>query len=164
MNNNSLKIKKRGEDGNKIISVRIKEDILKHIDKFLANREMYMKRNLPYKTGVLLEGPPGTGKSSIANMIATEYNCDMVLINMSEFSKINTDFLATTINADDKFYVVVLEDIDCVIGDRQDENDDLENKKNVNKLLQFLDSTSSPTNVVFVATTNHVEKLDDAIF
>jgi SpoVK/Ycf46/Vps4 family AAA+-type ATPase len=82
---------------------------------------------------------------------------------MSEFSKINTDFLATTINADDKFYIVVLEDIDCVIGDRQDENDDLENKKNVNKLLQFLDSTSSPTNVVFVATTNHVDKLDDAI-
>lgn len=33
MNNNSLKIKKRGEDGNKIISVRIQEDILRDLDK-----------------------------------------------------------------------------------------------------------------------------------
>lgn len=141
----------------------VKDQIMHHIDKFLANRELYRKRNLIYKTGILLYGEPGTGKSSIANMIATEYNSDMVLINMSEFSKINTDFLASTINADDKFYIVVLEDIDCVIGDREDENDDLENKKNVNKLLQFLDSTSSPTNVVFVATTNHIDKLDDAV-
>jgi AAA+ superfamily predicted ATPase len=141
----------------------VKEKIINHIDTFLQNRSIYEKRNLLYKTGILLYGEPGTGKSSLANMIATEYNSDMVLINMSEFSKINTDFVTTTINADDKFYVVVLEDIDCVIGDREDENQDLENKKNVNKLLQFLDSTSSPTNVVFVATTNHIEKLDEAI-
>lgn len=141
----------------------IKEMILNHIDNFLANRSLYQKRNLMYKTGILLEGPPGTGKTSLTNMIATEYNSDMVLINMSEFSHINTDFLSTTINADDKFYVVVLEDIDCVIGNRDSEEDDLENKKNVNKLLQFLDSTSSPTNVIFVATTNHIDRLDDAI-
>ena len=141
----------------------IKETIMNHIDSFLANRSIYEKRNLLYKTGILLYGEPGTGKSSLANMIATEYNSDMALINMSEFAGINTDFLATTLNADDKFYVVVLEDIDCVIGDREDENQDLENKKNVNKLLQFLDSTSSPSNVVFVATTNHIEKLDEAI-
>lgn len=141
----------------------IKESIMDHIDKFFNNKEVYEKRNLNYKTGVLLYGEPGTGKSTIANMIATEYKCDMVLINMSEFSKLNIEYLTTTINADDKTYVIVLEDIDCVIGDRESEEQDLENKKNVNKLLQFLDSTSSPSNVIFVATTNHMEKLDDAI-
>lgn len=141
----------------------IKESIMDHIDKFFNNKEVYEKRNLNYKTGVLLYGEPGTGKSTIANMIATEYNCDMVLINMSEFSKLNIEYLTTTINADDKTYIIVLEDIDCVIGDRESEEQDLENKKNVNKLLQFLDSTSSPSNVIFVATTNHIEKLDSAI-
>ena len=43
MNNNSLKIKKRGEDGNKIISVRIKEDILTELDKI--SKESNYSRN-----------------------------------------------------------------------------------------------------------------------
>ena len=141
----------------------IKETILNHVNKFFANKNIYKKRNLTYKTGILLYGEPGTGKSTIANMIATEYHCDMVIIKMNQFANINIDLVTSAINADDKTYIVVLEDIDCVIGDRQSEKDDLENKKNVNKLLQFLDSTSSPSNVIFVATTNHIENLDEAI-
>lgn len=141
----------------------IKEKILKHVDMFFSNKDVYEKRNLTYKTGILLYGEPGTGKTTISNMIASEYDCDIVLINMSEFINLDIDFLTTTINADDKTYIILLEDIDCVIGDRESEEDDLENKKNVNKLLQFLDSTSSPDNVIFVATTNHIDKLDDAI-
>ena len=43
--NNSLKIKKRGEDGNKIISVRIKEDILKELDR-LATESNYSRNEL----------------------------------------------------------------------------------------------------------------------
>ena len=43
MNNETLKIKKRGEDGNKIISVRIKEDILCELDKI--SKESNYSRN-----------------------------------------------------------------------------------------------------------------------
>ena len=43
MNNNSLKIKKRGEDGNKIISVRIKEEILNELDRI--SKESNYSRN-----------------------------------------------------------------------------------------------------------------------
>lgn len=140
-----------------------KDEILNHINNFFYHKDVYDKRNLKYKTGILLYGEPGTGKTTIANMIATEFQSDIVLVNMSEFIKINIDALTSAINADDKNYVVLLEDIDCVIGDRESKDEDLENKKNVNKLLQFLDSTSSPSNVIFVATTNHIEKLDSAI-
>ena len=45
VNNNSLKIKKRGEDGNKIISVRIKEDILKELDR-IATESNYSRNEL----------------------------------------------------------------------------------------------------------------------
>lgn len=45
MNGESLKIKKRGEDGNKIISVRIKEDILKELDR-LAKESNYSRNEL----------------------------------------------------------------------------------------------------------------------
>ena len=43
MNRETLKIKKRGEDGNKIISVRIKEDILNDLDRI--SRESNYSRN-----------------------------------------------------------------------------------------------------------------------
>ena len=45
MNNNSLKIKKRGEDGNKIISVRIREDILTELDR-IAKESNYSRNEL----------------------------------------------------------------------------------------------------------------------
>lgn len=54
MNNTSLKIKKRGEDGNKIISVRIKEDILFKLDK-ISKESNYSRNeliNLILKYGV----------------------------------------------------------------------------------------------------------------
>ncbi|MBQ8339835.1 MAG: CopG family transcriptional regulator [Clostridia bacterium] len=43
MSNETLKIKKRGEDGNKIISVRIKEDILSELDRI--SKESNYSRN-----------------------------------------------------------------------------------------------------------------------
>ena len=45
MNEKSLKIKKRGEDGNKIISVRIKEDLLYELDK-IAKESNYSRNEL----------------------------------------------------------------------------------------------------------------------
>ena len=45
MNSNSLKIKKRGEDGNKIISVRIREDILSELDR-IAKESNYSRNEL----------------------------------------------------------------------------------------------------------------------
>ncbi|MBR2280108.1 MAG: ribbon-helix-helix protein, CopG family [Ruminococcus sp.] len=44
-NNEPLKIKKRGEDGNRLITVRIKEDILTKIDK-IANETNYSRNEL----------------------------------------------------------------------------------------------------------------------
>ena len=139
-----------------------KDRILKHINRFFDNSVIYKNRNLNFKTGILLYGEPGTGKSSLANAIASHFNMDLIIINMTEFQYININMVTKAINSDNKPYVVLLEDIDCVIGDRNSD-DDSQTKKNVNKLLQFLDSASSPSNVIFIATTNHIEKLDEAI-
>lgn len=132
--------------------------IFLHINKFLSNKEKYHARDLLFKTGILLYGPPGTGKSTVARMICSEYKMSMVLIDMSQFNNIDIDYITTSINADDHMYVVVLEDIDRVMDTK-----DSDRHEAVNKLLQFLDSSSSPTDVIFVATTNHLDRLDPAI-
>ena len=45
MDNNSLKIKKRGDDGNRVISVRIKESTLEELDK-IASQSNYSRNEL----------------------------------------------------------------------------------------------------------------------
>lgn len=137
--------------------------ITEHVDKFLSNETIYKDRSLLYKTGILLYGAPGTGKSSLVTAIATRYNYDLISIDMGTFATLDTNALVESINADNSKYVVLLEDIDAVVKSRTAEDADKEDKSIINKLLQLLDSTSSPTNVIFVATTNYVEVLDEAI-
>ena len=146
-------------------SNNIKEDIVAHIDSFFENKKVYEARNINFKTGVLLYGEPGTGKSSLANAIASKYKLNVVLVDMNTFATLDVGTLTSCINGDDKTYVVLIEDIDTIFNvNRADEEAvDKDDKKIINKLLQFLDSNSSPSNVIFIATTNYPERLDAAI-
>ena len=140
------------------INKDINDRLFTHINRFLSNKNKYQSRDLLYKTGILLYGEPGTGKSTISRMICTEYHLDMIIIDMSNFCKMNIDYITNSINADGEMYILVLEDIDRVM-----DNIETDKYEAVNKLLQFLDSSSSPTNVIFIATTNHLDRLDPAI-
>lgn len=138
------------------------DKVKKHLDTWIANKETYESRGLNFKTGILFHGIPGTGKTSIASAIATYLNCDMITIDASSFHMMNTTEITAAINADSKTYVVLLDEVDIVFRKREEATDD-ESKKTTNKLLQFLDGSTSPTNVVFVATTNYYDNLDAAV-
>ena len=145
----------------------VKETIIGHIDTFLKNESVYKERDLLFKTGILMHGKPGTGKSSLANAIATHYKCSLIIVDMNTFPRLDTVALSQSINADNDRYVILLEDIDCIFnslnrGENGDNTEiDKEEKRIINKLLQFLDSNSSPNNVIFLATTNHINQLEE---
>lgn len=134
-----------------------------HIDQWIRNEDKYLSRGLNYKTGILLYGEPGTGKSSLIKSICGDYHYNMVEIDLSTFNTLDTNVLASVISNTDGRQVVVLEDIDCLILDRENKDINKDEKAIINKLLQFLDSNSSPNNVIIIATTNHIELLDEAI-
>ena len=141
-----------------------KEKICNHIDKFNANKEFYESKQLLYKTGIMLFGEPGTGKSSLVKALASTYNRSIVNVNVSNLKYIDLVKLTQAINVDDvRDYIILLEDIDTLFLNREDDKSDKDDQAVINKLLQFLDSNTSPTNVIFIATTNHLERLDQAL-
>ena len=141
----------------------IEQKIKSHLDSFLKNKEAYTSRGITFKTGILLYGSPGTGKSSIAAAIANYLNCDMVMIDSGTFRYLNINEVTGSINADREMYVIVLDDIDVILTSRDDNKATTDDKATLAKLLGFLDSSNSPDNVVFVATTNHIELFDEAL-
>ncbi len=141
----------------------IKEEIEKHLDKWEANEDIYKERGLIFKTGILLYGNAGTGKSSLASAIAHRLNCALITIDMSTFADLNISEVTESINADDDRYVILLDEIDTVFTNREDDASTDKQRSTISKLLQFMDSQHSPTNVVFVATTNYKDRLDDAL-
>lgn len=138
--------------------------IVHHIENWLKNESIYQQRSLPFKTGILLQGEPGTGKSSLVVALATHFNMEIINVNMPTFRNIDVDRLIDSINADNNKYIVLMEEIDCVFGEADRKgNVDKEDKKYISDLLQFIDSPKSPTNVLFIATTNYPDRLDAAL-
>jgi len=146
------KIEKRSFDS---VFCKEKNEILDSIKRWQNNKDLFMKHGINYKLGLLLYGCPGTGKSSVARAIATYLDWQLVFIDLKNSSYAE---LTSALNSINPKQVVLLEDIDCAVGDR--ETDGV--ARSFELLLQILDGALSPTNVVFIATTNYIEKLDSA--
>ena len=138
--------------------------ITKFIDKFLKDVDYYSAKQLNYKTGILLYSEPGTGKSSLVKALACKYKRSICQVNIGTIEKVNFNELTSMINADSDKYIVLFEDIDTLYLNRDKVTEDGKSYNDIiNGLLQFLDSTSSPNNVIFLATTNHYDRLDPAL-
>ena len=64
------------------------------LDEFMSNKSWYRERGIAYKVGMLLSGPPGTGKTNLVRHLAIRYDMDIFSLNL----KTNGHGLANTIN------------------------------------------------------------------
>lgn len=124
--------------------------VLSIIRRFWESRERYHRFGLLYKRGVLLWGPPGSGKTVTLNLLCRELiqTHDGIVLMCD-----HPDFTVRAINClraiePQRSLIVLIEDIDELI-----------NRHSEHSILALLDGEHKTDNVVFLATTNYPERL-----
>lgn len=134
--------------------------ILGYLNNFMSNRAAYLKADLPFRTGILLYGDPGSGKSSTALAIANELKMNVYIVNLT--SLMSDEALSDAFAAVPANSIIILEDIDIVSAVKKRDDDD-DNGVTMTGMLNVLDGFQSPPGVITIMTTNRKDVLDEAI-
>lgn len=162
----AMPMTKRGFD-TVILNDGILEEITEHIDTFISERETYRKLGTPYRYGLCLHGPTGTGKTSLVQALATHYRKDVYLLSLSAVS--SDSGLQNLIHATSPGSIVLFEDVDSQGVDLRERTEDTMIKRGDNKekitfsgILNAIDGLTTPEDRIFVYTTNTFEVFDSA--
>ncbi|KAJ5266949.1 hypothetical protein N7478_009757 [Penicillium angulare] len=148
-----------------VLAEGVKERIVDDVQDFISSSSWYHDRGIPYRRGYLLYGPPGTGKSSFIQALAGELDYDIAILNLSERG-LTDDRLNHLLTIVPNRTLVLLEDVDAAFSNRRTQTDsDGYRGANVtfSGLLNALDGVASAEERIIFLTTNHVERLDEAL-
>ncbi|KAJ2996038.1 hypothetical protein NUW58_g1105 [Xylaria curta] len=147
-----------------VLDEGVKENIVNDARDFLARRQWYVDRGIPYRRGYLLYGPPGSGKSSFIQALAGELDYSVAMINLSEIG-VTDDKLAFLLTKLPERSIVLLEDADSAFVNRKRRDADGYSGGTVtfSGLLNALDGLSAGEERIAFLTTNHIELLDPAL-
>jgi len=144
------------------ISFDHKQELLDDMKHFLSieTEKKYRRIGRPYHRNYLLEGIPGTGKTSIIYAMASELNMSVAIINFTV--ELNDTKFMRAIQKLPEDSILVLEDIDHLFIERK-KNDDCKNAVTFSGILNALDGLVSQDRLVTFLTTNHKCHLDKAL-
>ena len=147
-----------------------KENLSEIVD-YLHNPNKYTEAGASMPKGLLLVGPPGTGKTMLAKAVAGEANVPFFSISGSEFVEMFVGMGASKVRdlfkqAKEKAPCIVFIDEIDAIGQKRSSgagggND--EREQTLNQLLTEMDGFEGNTGVIILAATNRPESLDPAL-
>ncbi len=146
------------------------KESLSEIVDYLHNPNKYKEIGASMPKGILLVGPPGTGKTMLAKAVAGEANVPFFSMSGSEFVEMFVGMGASKVRdlfkqAKEKAPCIVFIDEIDAIGQKRDGriggND--EREQTLNQLLTEMDGFEENTGVVILAATNRPESLDPAL-
>ncbi len=135
-------------------------EVIKGITDFWSREEAFRRYGLPFKRGILLHGPAGMGKTSTLQIIAREVISQGGIALNYNVNLFSYGYRALRQVQPDAPLVVFIEDIETYEASPFPKNG---NSDNTAAFLNMLDGTENISRVVFLATTNHPERLSARI-
>ncbi|MDY6323586.1 MAG: ATP-dependent zinc metalloprotease FtsH [Catonella sp.] len=173
MGKSNARVYVKSSDGIKFSDVAGEEEAkenLAEIVNYLHDPEKYREIGASMPKGVLLVGPPGTGKTMLAKAVAGEANVPFFSMSGSEFVEMFVGMGASKVRdlfkqAKEKApCIVFIDEIDAIGKKREgglSTND--EREQTLNQLLTEMDGFEGNNGVIILAATNRPESLDPAL-
>lgn len=155
---NTVKTKKKRALNSVFLHEKFVEDILEDVQEFIDSEEWYTSMGIPYKRSYLLYGPPGSGKSSLAQAIAGAVNFSICYLNMTD--QINDFSLNVLLNSAPKKSIILIEDVDAIFSNRKSTQ---KNNLSFSGFLNAIDGVRSQEGRIIIMSTNFKERLDPAL-
>lgn len=129
------------------------DEVIRNIETFWKNEDLFREYGFLWKRGILLHGPPGGGKTCTVQLISKKI-VDMggVTVYIQDPDLADRGLKMLRKIEPERNLVVILEDIDAMMEMHGE-----------SEILSLLDGELQIDNVVFLATTNYIEKLDKRI-
>jgi cell division protease FtsH len=151
-----------------VAGVEEAKDELREVVEFMRDPKRFKKLGAKVPKGILLHGPPGTGKTLLAKAVARESNAKFFAQSASSFVEMFAGLGAARIRRlfrqarKQAPAIVFIDELDAVGATR---GNDISGEKDqtLNQLLVELDGFGGADNVVVIAASNLLEKLDPAL-
>lgn len=160
-----------------IIPKDTRENLIHSLEEFRNEKRWYLDNGIPYRIGIMLHGPPGTGKTSLVMALCGALETDLYILDPESLSS-NGDATSALASLGTNA-IVLMEDIDAFQVTRKRNY----NEQNVgspppidaaslvsslsdvslSSLLNAIDGVSSSNGRILIATTNHYDSLDPAL-
>ena len=173
MGKSNARVYVKSSDGIKFADVAGEDEAkenLKEIVDYLHDPKKYAEIGASMPKGILLVGPPGTGKTMLAKAVAGEANVPFFSMSGSEFVEMFVGMGASKVRdlfkqAKEKAPCIVFIDEIDAIGKKRDGNfgGNDEREQTLNQLLTEMDGFDGNTGVIILAATNRPESLDPAL-